>query len=74
MTRVSIEVAAELGIPPGTLQQLIRSGRLRPPAKDASGRYCWTPGDVAAARAALSVDRRRKEHRRPRPGIAAPTT
>jgi hypothetical protein len=69
--RLTAEVALELNVPPNTLASLVRSRRMPPPAKDLSGRYCWQPTDVEAARRPLSTDRRRKEHRRPRQEPAA---
>jgi hypothetical protein len=45
------------------IMSMIRSGKLPEPAKDTSGHYVWGPDDVEAARQALSVDYRRKQHR-----------
>lgn len=63
MPRLTTEVAEELGTNPNTLICLIRNGRLAAPPKDRSGRYCWSAQDVKAARLALGIDRRRREHR-----------
>lgn len=60
MYRTTREAAA---LVPCTLHQLagaIRNGKLSPaPPKTASGDYIWTDSDIARARAALAVDRRR---------------
>jgi predicted DNA-binding transcriptional regulator AlpA len=61
---LSRDVARALNVSTERLYALIRSGRLPEPARDSSGRYCWLPEEVDRARAALQVDRRRREHRK----------
>lgn len=46
-------VAQTLGVTYGRLFQLIREGKLSPPAKDSSGDYVWLEADVDRARAVL---------------------
>jgi len=54
--------AKELGIRPGHLHYLMRSGKLDPmPEQDSSKDYWWGPEDLERARAALATDLRRKE-------------
>ena len=60
---LSRDLARALGVVPDRLYALIRSGRLAEPPRDSSGRYVWPAEAVEQARAALGVDRRRKEHR-----------
>jgi hypothetical protein len=43
-----------------TLLALIRHRRILAPEKDSSGDYVWSPRDLARARAALRIDRRRR--------------
>lgn len=68
----TIEAAARISvtlgriITPVTLANVIRNGRMTPPAKDSGGRYSWSEQDLAAAVAALNTDRRRKEFRTPK--------
>jgi hypothetical protein len=52
--------ARALGINKPHLLNLVDSGRCPPPRKDSSGHYLWTEQDLENARAALTVDRRRK--------------
>lgn len=63
-TRQAAEV---LGTNTAALRAAIERGKIAAPAKDCSGDYVWTVADIATAMAALSVDRRRKEHRQPQP-------
>ena len=60
MTR---EVAQLLGVPYERLFRLVNRGLIPPPPKSASGDYHWPPELIEQARAALKIDRRRKEHR-----------
>jgi hypothetical protein len=60
----SKEAAEQLGISYWRLQSMLRSKKFPPPDKDASGDYVWTAHDLGRARAALSVDYRRKGDRR----------
>ena len=53
----------ELGVTYYRLIGLLRAGKMSSPQKDGSGDYLWSDKDLAAARKALSIDRRRKEHR-----------
>ena len=46
-------VVRELGTTYDRLLNLIRFGKMAPPAKDSSGDYCWTEEDVERARKAL---------------------
>jgi hypothetical protein len=55
--------ARELGTTYYRLMGLLRSEKIEPPARDSSGDYVWTDGDLERARQALGVDRRRREHR-----------
>jgi hypothetical protein len=59
--RKSTVAAHELGISYHRLISLLRSEKLSRPQKDSSGDYVWTEQDLAAARQALAVDRRRKQ-------------
>jgi DNA-binding transcriptional MerR regulator len=54
----SREVAKRLGITYRVLFEMLRRGRLDPPAKDSSGDYVWTEADVERAQAALASRRR----------------
>jgi hypothetical protein len=60
----SPEAARQINCGYWRLMNLIRSGRLLPPAKDSSGDYVWNHDDIHRARAALQVDRRLKAYRR----------
>jgi hypothetical protein len=51
-------VCERLNVPYYVLFNLLRNGRLAPPAKDASGDYCWSEEDVERARLALVARRR----------------
>jgi hypothetical protein len=54
-------LAAEvLGISESHAHYLIWSKKIRPPQRDSSGDFLWSASDIAAAREALKVDRRRK--------------
>jgi hypothetical protein len=53
-------VAQALGVPYHRLFELLRSGKLTPPAKDSSGDYVWTSEDVERARLALGAGRKPK--------------
>ncbi len=55
--------ARELGVGYYRLLNLMRLGKLTPPAKDSSGDYIWTDEDLEAARFALTIDFRRKTER-----------
>jgi hypothetical protein len=44
------------------LYELVHSGKIAPPALVA-GRFVWTAECIEAARQALGVDRRRREHK-----------
>jgi len=56
----STRAAQLLGIPYSRLTSLLRAAKLPAPQKDSSGDYWWSPGDLDAARRALTLDRRRK--------------
>jgi hypothetical protein len=53
--------AQALGITYYQLFELIRSGKLTPPVKDASGDYVWNAKDLGRARRALKPGRRRRQ-------------
>ena len=59
MMRKSPVAARELGITYHRLISLLRSEKILPPGKDSSGDYLWSDHDLAAAREALAVDRRK---------------
>lgn len=61
--KLTRDVAALLNISTLTVHNLIRTGRLAEPARDSSNRYVWTAQNIEAARVALTIDRRRREHR-----------
>ena len=61
------QVASILGTNPAALRAAIERGKVPAPAKDVSGDFAWTEEDIEATRAALAVDRRRKEYRQPQP-------
>lgn len=46
--------AKELGVPYWHLMNLIRYGKLTPPARNESGDFLWTDADLEAARQALA--------------------
>jgi hypothetical protein len=50
---------SQLNISEARLNYLIRSRKIPAPSKDTSGDYIWTEGDLARARLALQIDRRR---------------
>ena len=52
--------ARELGETYHRLMGLIRFNKIKPPERDSSGDYVWTDEDLARAREALQVGRRRK--------------
>ena len=54
------QVARQLGITYWHLISLLRSDKLPPPAKDASGDFVWSRRDLANARRALSLGRRKR--------------
>jgi hypothetical protein len=59
------QVVKVLGVPGVySLIALIHRGAIPAPAKDGSGSYVWTEQDIARAREALKIDRRKKEFRR----------
>jgi len=58
-TKLTAEVADELGVPPYVLENLVQNRRIARPAKDRSGRRVWTPADVQAAREALAARKAR---------------
>jgi hypothetical protein len=62
--------AALLNTTESHLHYLIRSRKIPPPARDDSGDYCWADADLERARAAMKMDRRRREHRRAAPAVA----
>ncbi len=41
---------------------VLRAGLLKPPAKDVSGDFDWTPADIERARAVARSLRRRRTH------------
>ena len=55
--------AAHLGIEPKSLIAMIRCRRIVAPLRDSSGDFLWSAKDLAEVRRALSIDRRRREHR-----------
>lgn len=61
MVRKTQEVARELGVSYYRIISLLRSEKLVPPQKDASGDYIWAVADLEAARRALLIGRRRRE-------------
>lgn len=61
------EAAAALSVTPDCLHRAVLNGRVQVPERNPWGYFLWSDEDVARARAALAIDRRRKEHRRPRP-------
>lgn len=62
--KVKAPVAAQqIGISYFLLMSFIRSGRMPSPERDTSGHYWFSREDIERARAAMGVDRRRKEHR-----------
>lgn len=61
MVRRTGAAAKHLGVPISRLHGLIRHRRMvPPPSKDSADDYVWTDADLARARAAMRVDRRRK--------------
>jgi hypothetical protein len=52
--------ARQLGTTQHNLLTAIARNKFEPPAKDESGRYLWTPEDIARARQAMATDRRRR--------------
>ncbi len=66
MYRKSRQVTELLGISYWKLVSMLRSGKLPQPQKDASGDLILSSRDVANARKALGIDRRK----RPRPRSA----
>lgn len=59
--RTTREAAAELGLQYSQVFNLIRYGRIDPPAKTGAGDYCWSDADLSAARRALASRRERQE-------------
>jgi hypothetical protein len=57
------QVATLLGTNVGRLLAAIYHDRFPAPGKDASGDLIWLAEDIERARAALKIDRRRKEYR-----------
>ena len=58
------EAVAALSTTYHKLVSLVRFDKLNPPPqKDISGDFIWSEADLERARAALKVDRRRREHR-----------
>jgi hypothetical protein len=55
------EVAAQLGLTIGALQQLIFRGIIRPPARRLGPSYVWADIEVDAARRALEEWRNRRK-------------
>jgi hypothetical protein len=53
------DVARRLGVTRDALTAMIRAGRIPPPPRDSSGRFCWTDQLADLAREALGRDRRR---------------
>ncbi len=53
-----------LGITYSTLCNLIRTDRLKPPAKDSSGDYVWSAEDLDRARQALAMRRAMAEQQK----------
>jgi hypothetical protein len=62
--------ALELDITQSHLHYLVRARKVKPPARDSSGDFLWSDADLEAARRALAIDRRRREHRRSAPAVA----
>ncbi len=59
MTIYSGEAARKLKVHYSTLFSLVRDGRVKPaPQKDSTGRYVWTPEDIARVKAVLDARRR----------------
>ena len=52
--------AKELGVEYFGLFNLIRFGKLRPPAKDTSGDYIWSSADLDRVRQVLAAKRKRR--------------
>jgi hypothetical protein len=55
------QAARQLGITYWHLISLLRSDKLSAPKKDESGDYVWSKRDLASARAALQIGRRRRK-------------
>ena len=51
-------------MPISLIDSLIQTGRMPPPAKDSSGQFVWSDADLANAREAMKIDRRKKGFRR----------
>lgn len=58
----SLEAAVEVGKSIDYLHGLIRGKRIKSPLKLA-GRLWWSPADVERVRAAMAIDRRKREFR-----------
>ena len=56
--RSTTAAAALIGVPYFRITYLIRTGRIKPPARDDSGNYRWTDSDIEAARKILDSRRR----------------
>jgi hypothetical protein len=52
------QLCESLDVSHDVIMNALRRRKIQPPAKDCSGDYIWGPEDIAAARAALAVDRR----------------
>ncbi len=59
----TVEVCQLLRVNYFRLAAALRAGKFSPPKKDCSGDFQWSEQDIAAARAALATDLRRKENR-----------
>ena len=54
LTQKTTSAARALGISPAQLLGLIRQGHVAPPARDESGHYLWSEGNLTAARQFLA--------------------
>jgi hypothetical protein len=66
----SAQVLLEVQVPYHRIAGVIRDGLIPPPAKDASGDFTWSAGDIAALRVALASRRTR----RTQPQVGAEST
>jgi hypothetical protein len=55
------EALVEAGVSYWQFVAMLRSNKVKPPRKNASGAYVWTAQDVANVRKAAAIDLRRKE-------------
>jgi hypothetical protein len=52
------EAAKSIGVSYHRLINLVRFGKISPPARDSSGDFLWTPDDLQRAREAFEARRR----------------